>query len=67
MTIEYSKDYKAVVDRSYKWRKIDADTPERMKIQLINKEGSGVAYYGTYAKGEDWATHWCPLPTFDKE
>ena len=67
MTYEYSKDDKAVIDKSYKWREIDDDTPEGMKVQLINRQKSGVAYYGIYIRGDKFATHWAPLPTFEKE
>ena len=51
------------IDKSYRWRLIDENTPRGVKIQLINKS-HGVAVYGQYQPGMEW-THWAPLPTFE--
>lgn len=52
------------IDREYHWREIDKDTPRGVKLQLINKS-AGVAHYSQYM-GDDYFTHWAPLPTFRK-
>ena len=46
------------------WIPIDADTPRAVKLQLLGK--GGVAHYGSYG-GDDFWTHWCPLPKKRKE
>ena len=53
------------IDREYHWREIDKDTPRGVKLQLINKK-YGVALYSHYM-GDDYFTHWAPLPTFRKQ
>ncbi len=50
-------------DRGYHWRPCDVDTPRGVKLQLIDRERSGVAVYGQWQPGSQW-THWAPLPTF---
>ena len=52
------------IDPEYHWREIDKDTPRGVKLQLINKR-YGVAIYSQYM-GDDYFTHWSPLPTFKK-
>jgi hypothetical protein len=46
------------------WIPIDKDTPRAVKLQLLGK--GGVAHYGSY-NGDDFWTHWCPLPKKRKE
>lgn len=57
---------KAVIDRDYHWQKIDENTPRGSKLQLIHKD-SGLAQYGHLSSGDNWFSHWAPLPTFKKE
>ena len=55
----------ACVDTKYHWRPITADTPRGVKLQLVNKP-AGVAVYGKLGTGNDFWTHWAPLPTFER-
>lgn len=50
------------IDRGYHWQPVGPDTPQGVKVQLINR-ARGVAVYGHYTRGSEW-THWAPLPTF---
>ena len=54
----------ALVDKAYHWRKITAQTPRGVKLQLINSP-AGVACHGSLGTEPGFWTHWCPLPTFD--
>lgn len=57
----------AAVDKSYPWIKINAATPLRRKLQLINKP-AGVATYGELTHtGEQFWTHYALMPTFADE
>lgn len=65
--IKPNSDRQSVVDYSYPWIEIDENTPQGMKVQLINKH-QGVGVYGVYTtqnKG-NW-THWAPMPYFKKD
>lgn len=66
MTTHITTDRAAVVDGTYHWRPIDADTPRGVKLQLVRRE-AGVAVYGTLNNGNTFFTHWAPLPTFTEE
>jgi hypothetical protein len=48
------------VDHNYFFERIDENTPQGVKLQLLGQ--GGVAIYGTYRKGDDFWTHWAPLP-----
>ena len=61
-----SSDGAAAVDYDVKWRRIDKNTPQGVKVQLINK-WSGVAHYGVLPQGRDFFDHWAPMPTFEKD
>lgn len=64
--IRETTDKAAVVDMSYPWLRIDKNTPQGKKIQLI-REDYGVATYGVYtAENPCGWTHWAPLPTMLK-
>ncbi len=53
----------AVVDRGYHWLPVDENAPRAKKVQLIHRP-SGVATTGYLTSGNNWWTHWAPLPTF---
>ena len=53
----------AAVDPDYFWRPIDKNTPVGVKMQLIRKS-EGVATYGFHSSGNQWFTHWAPIPKF---
>ena len=57
-------DHTAAVDTQVYWRTIDADTPQGVKVQLINQK-AGVATYGVVQRG-GFFTHWAPMPRFRK-
>lgn len=66
MNTSPNSDRTAVVDRTYHWLPIDANTPRGCKLQLIRKD-DGVAHYGQLFSGDKHWTHWAPLPTFKKD
>jgi len=54
----------ACVTQLVQWLPIDANTPRGVKLQLISRQ-SGIAWYGIHkAGGDNYASHWAPLPTF---
>lgn len=53
------------INHDTKWIPIDENTPRGVKLQLISKP-SGVAHYGLHHAGDNFFTHWFPLPTFDR-
>lgn len=53
-----------VVANDNYWRKIDHETPRGSKVQLLGT--GGVAVYGQY-NGDQFWTHWCPLPRRRKD
>ena len=53
------------VDPDYHWRPINNDTPQGVKMLLIDKS-HGVATIGIYTKGCTWS-HWVPLPKFRRD
>ena len=44
------------------WKPCDANTPQGITLQLINKTSRRMAY-GVYYRGDDW-THWQLVPIF---
>lgn len=61
-----SSDGAALVNPRAQWKKITAETPRGVKLQLINKT-AGVAHYGMLDSANDFYTHYCELPVFDKD
>ena len=62
-TVAKDKSAAAAIDHGYHWRRVDADTPIGVKMQLINRR-YGVATYGMLTSDKQFFTHWAPLPTF---
>ena len=63
--IKLTSDQFAVVDINNKW--LDAkkySPPKSAKMLMIDKR-LGVAVLGTWRDADGW-THWCPLPTFER-
>jgi len=54
----------AVVDRSYSYRPITPETP-RGKLMVVANRQAGVAKIGVIRSGDDFWTHWAPLPVFE--
>ena len=65
MPIRPTTDKAALVDTTYHWRELDADTPRGVKLQLINRPAN-VAAYSTLGAPPWFWTRWAPLPTFAK-
>ena len=64
--IKLTSDHFAVVDVNNKW--LDAKVvspPKSAKMLMIDKK-LGVAVLGTWRDADRW-THWCPLPTFERD
>lgn len=57
----------AVSDAGVYWQPIDANTPRNVKVQAINRHGSGIAQYAEIRTDERWFDYWSPLPQFKKE
>lgn len=61
--------HEAAVDKDYKLRLIDEDTPTNRKLLLI-KKSAGVLYFGQLSHADvqspekRFPSHWCKLPTF---
>ncbi len=64
MTHTINSAHTVAVSTDTYWIPIDEDTPRSVKLQLLGR--GGVAHYGNY-DGDDFWTHWCPLPKKRKE
>ncbi len=56
----------AVVDVNNKWLDAKKYSPPRGAKMLMIDRKLGVAVLGTWRDADRW-THWCPLPTFERE
>lgn len=63
--IKSAADHTVLVDTTTVWIPIDENTPRGVKLQLISR-ASGVAQYGQLSRGDNFFTHWFPLPVFPK-
>ena len=66
MTHKLTADGAAAVAPNVHWIPVGPDTPDCAKMMLIN-EPSGVCLLGIYEVGNEFWTHWAPLPTFRKD
>lgn len=67
-TLKKNRDGLVLVDTTYHWKKIDANTSRGVKLQLVNRS-AGSATYGILEGPIEYQffTHWAPVPTFDKD
>lgn len=54
-------DKKVAVATNVFWKPIDEHTPQGVKLQVIHKP-SNSAKHGIVTPGENFWTHWAPLP-----
>ena len=64
--IKMTRDQFAVVDVNNKWLDAKKYSPPRGAKMLMIDRKLGVAVLGTWRDADRW-THWCPLPTFERE
>lgn len=64
-TEKISSDGSALVNPTQVWVKISPETPQGVKLLLIN-EHAGCATIGIYDKNESHFTHYAGLPAFQK-
>ena len=64
--IKMTSDQFAVVDVNNKWLDAKKYSPPRGAKMLMIDRKLGVAVLGTWRDADRW-THWCPLPTFERE
>lgn len=64
--IKLTSDQFAVVDINNKWLDATKYSPPRSAKMLLIDIRLGVAVLGSWQDDAGW-THWCPLPTFDRE
>jgi hypothetical protein len=67
MNLLPSSDGAAVVDQDYFWQPIHT-CPRGRKVQLLGRTGVAVygTYHGTHRSGDNFWTHWAPLPKVQK-
>ena len=66
MTIAPTASKAAMVDKDYHWIDAKVTPPPRGPKMLLIDRRLGVAVLGAWRDSDYW-THWCPLPTFEKE
>ena len=64
--IKLTSDQFAVVDVNNKWLDAKKYSPPRGAKMLMIDRKLGVAVLGVWRGADRW-THWCPLPTFERE
>ncbi len=64
--IKMTRDQFAVVDVNNKWLDAKKYSPPRGAKMLMIDRKLGVAVLGTWRDADRW-THWCLLPTFERE
>lgn len=64
--IKMNSDQFAVVDINNKWLDAKKYSPPRGAKMLMIDKKLGVAVLGNWRDTDGW-THWCPLPTFDRD
>ena len=64
--IKLTSDQFAVVDVNNKWLDAKKYSPPRGAKMLMIDIRLGVAVLGVWRDADGW-THWCPLPTFDRD
>ena len=64
--IKLTSDQFAVVDVNNKWLDAKKYSPPRGAKMLMIDRRLGVAVLGVWRDADGW-THWCPLPTFDRD
>jgi hypothetical protein len=66
MTITPTASKAAIVDKDYHWIDIKVTPPPRGPKMLLIHKSLGVAVLGAWRESDTW-THWCPLPTFERD
>jgi hypothetical protein len=64
--IKLTRDQFAIVDVNNKWIDAKDNPPPRGPKMLLIDRRLGVAVLGTWRDSDGW-THWCPLPTFERD
>lgn len=60
--VQLNRDRTVGVNQNVYWLPCGPNTPQGVKLQLINRK-NGVAVYGIYYPQDGW-THWQGLPKF---
>jgi len=66
LNIKLNTDKTAVVSPKFHWLPIDRNTPVGVQMLLI-RESAGTATVGRHSHGNNFFTHFAPLPTFNRE
>ena len=66
VVIENDSTGRVVVDKNFKLKKIDANSPTGRKVLLANRE-AGVVTTGQLPDRSNFFTHWCELPVFEDD